>query len=126
MAAFPLLSGLFVTQFPYAETDLLPTVRDETSAGFVTVSAIKPATDQFGQSISNQLRCIVRFPNINDTDKAALEAFFNDMAGRLGSFAFTDDAGTTHATCRFDQDDLNFDYKAVGLSSVELAILCLD
>jgi hypothetical protein len=126
MAAFPLLSGFFITQFPYGETDLSPTIRDETAAGFVTVSLIKLATDFLGNAARNQLRCIVRFPNINDTDKAALEAFFNDMAGRLGSFTFTDDAGNAHATCRFDQDDLNFEYKAVGLSSVELAILCLD
>jgi hypothetical protein len=129
MAAFPTFSGtsVLVTQFPYSEGDDYYSVVDWTEAGFATAAALEatPTTGTGSAILPNERVFTVRYPVMNDTDKAALQAFRDSVGGQVGTFSFTADDGTTYAKCRFDTPDFTFQYVTQGVTSVEARIRAL-
>jgi|ERR1017187_4102062 hypothetical protein len=115
MSVFPKINGALITsQRPYTSAAEFLHATNEMECG------VRYAYSWRTNPIYN---FTLTFPHIPTTDVKTLEDFFNSMAGRYGTFAFTDILdGTTHTYCRFDQDAFTVLYNAVRDCAVVLKI----
>jgi hypothetical protein len=113
MAVFPFIHDQVVTQFPWQESDL-----------FYTAVSDVPCGKSFTRSYNERpLKAFVaNFPSITKGEVQILENFFNLMRGRVGEFAFTDNAGATY-TARFDQDEFEVNCLSANNYAVQLKIV---
>lgn len=115
MADFPAINASGVRfQFPI-----------ETSREFRTLVNDLPS----GKRHSYYLRAVplsrwtLTYSVLNASELGIIEGFFESMAGRLGTFGFTDNQGTYHAKCRFDTDAPEVRYVGPGQYAVTLVIV---
>jgi hypothetical protein len=115
MSVFPQIAGGLVTsQRPYISTASFLHTTNEMDCG-VRYAYSWRANPIYTWTLT--------FPHIPTTDVKTLEDFFNSMAGRYGTFSFTDIAdGSTHTNCRFDQDTFAVMYNGVNDCAVVLKI----
>ena len=115
MATFPSLSSGAVTQYPTTIT----------SGRGVQVIRFLDGSDQRYLSRGKALRqWKIRFDQLNETETAALEAFFVAQQGDFSSFIFPDPiSGTNVPNCRFAASGLMSEYAGIDTSSAELVVV---
>src|ERR1017187_9443340 len=102
MSAFPQMISGVTSQRPYTSSaEFLHTTNELASGGRIAYS----------WRTNPLYSWVLTFAHVSTTDVKVLEDFFNLMAGRYGTFTFTDlvDA-SIHSNCRFDQDDFGVLY----------------
>lgn len=67
-------------------------------------------------------RWLIQLESLDDTEAAALEAFFEGEQGRFGSFSFEDPwDGVVHADCSLESDE--FTMEAVGEERATMSLV---
>jgi hypothetical protein len=60
-------------------------------------------------------RWSIKLSLLDESEIESLRSFFEEQAGRAGTFAFTDPwDGTVYASCSFDQDVLDAEFSGLG------------
>jgi hypothetical protein len=98
MATFPQLKTGAVAQYPATK-----------SAHFQnqTVRFLDGSEQRYRDSAGPLHQWVVQLSELDESEMAAFEQFFEDNQGRLGSFAFTDPwDGTQYPNCSLASDDL--------------------
>jgi hypothetical protein len=99
MATFPQLKTSAVAQYPATKS-----IRFQNQ----TVRFLDGKEQRYRDSAGPLHRWVIRLNELDESEMAAMEQFFQDNQGRLGSFAFTDPwDGTQYATCSLDSDELD-------------------
>jgi hypothetical protein len=114
MAAFPLLSTGAVTQYPSSRVVEAP----------VRVLRFLDGREQrFPGTRGPGRRWVIRLSCVNDSELAAIEAFFAAQQGRAGSFSFIDPwDGVVYPDCSFDDDELSLVLAGEDLGAVTVVI----
>ena len=69
-------------------------------------------------------RWAIRLSELDETEMAAFEQFFQDNQGRLGSFSFTDPwDGTQYANCSLASDELDLSSLAEMSGKTSLTVI---
>jgi hypothetical protein len=104
MATFPQLKTGAVAQYPATKS-----LRYQNQ----TLRFLDGTEQRYRDSAGPLHRWVIDLNELDESEMAAFEQFFEDNQGRLGSFAFTDPwDGTQYAKCSLASDEL-------GLSSLE-------
>jgi hypothetical protein len=100
MATFPVLKTGAVAQYPAGKS-----LRYRNQV----VRFLDGSEQRYRDSAGPLHQWIIRLSELDDGEMAALEAFFEENQGRLGSFAFTDPwDGSQYSNCSLAQDELEF------------------
>jgi len=98
MATFPQLKTGAVAQYPATKS-----LRFQNQ----TVRFLDGTEQRYRDSSGPLHRWVIKLSNLDESEMAALEQFFDDNQGRLGNFAFTDPwDGTQYADCSLCGDEL--------------------
>lgn len=103
MSAFPRLKTGAVAQYPAGR-----------AASYATeVFRFLDGTDQRYRAHGAPVRrWAIRLDLLDDSEMAALEAFFESAQGRYGSFSFEDPwDGSVHADCSLESDEIAFELR---------------
>ena len=98
MATFPKLKTNAVAQYPAGKGLLF---RNQ------TVRFVDGREQRYRDSAGPLHRWTIHMEQLDESEMAGLQQFFQDNQGRQGSFAFTDPwDGTQYANCGLEGDDL--------------------
>jgi hypothetical protein len=98
MATFPLLKTGAVAQYPATKS-----VRFQNQI----VRFLDGKEQRYRDAAGPLHQWVIRLSELDDGEMTAIEQFFEDNQGRLGSFAFTDPwDGTHYANCSVASDEL--------------------
>jgi len=98
MATFPTLKTGAVAQYPATKS-----IRFQNQ----TVRFLDGTEQRYRDAAGPLHQWVIRLSELDESEIAAFEQFFEDNQGRLGSFAFTDPwDGTQYANCSLTSDDL--------------------
>src|ERR1039458_8317774 len=68
-------------------------------------------------------RWTIRLELLDESELYALEQFFENEAGRTGTFSFTDPwDGTVYASCSFGSDDLAMQFQDVARGKTQVVV----
>lgn len=114
MANFPTLKTGAVAQYP----------SDRTRRFSTRVLRFLGGGEQRFAGFSAPLkRWSIRLELLDEAELAGLEEFFLEQGGQAGTFAFTDPwDGTVYASCSFESDAMNADYRGVGDGAASLVL----
>lgn len=99
MATFPELKTGALAQYPATKA-----LRFQNQ----TVRFLDGSEQRYRDAAGPLHQWIIRLNELDESEMAALEQFFQDNQGRLGSFAFTDPwDGTVYANCSLESDELS-------------------
>ena len=99
MATFPQLKSGAVAQYPAGKT-----LRFQNQ----TLRFLDGTEQRYRDSAGVLHRWVISLDELDESEMAAVEQFFLDNQGRLGSFAFTDPwDGTQYANCSLAGDQLD-------------------
>lgn len=113
MANFPAINTTgVITQLPYREVD----------ESLVSISDLDCGMRYAYRHGDPARHFLLSYQTITRTEAQVLEDFFVSMRGRVGKFTWTDDAGSTHPNCRFDQDEFSLRYAGPDECAVDLRI----
>ena len=117
MPAYPTVTNgdtEIVSGLPYTETDEFLVMKNDLECG----KAYALNWDD-----GPQRRTFIVRHTVNEREEIqAIEDFFEQMGGRLGTFEFTDDNGTVWSKCRFADDRLALNHVGVNQISLEVRI----
>ena len=114
MAAFPLLSTGAVAQYPSSRV---------VEAPVLVLRFLDGREQRFPGTRGPGRRWVVRLSCVNDSELAAIEAFFTAQQGRTGSFSFTDPwDGVVYPDCSFEEDELRAVLTAEDRGAVTVVI----
>ena len=98
MATFPQLKTGATAQYPAVKT-----LRAQNQA----VRFLDGSEQRYRDSAGVLRRWVIALSNLDEGEMAAIEQFFRDNQGQLGSFAFTDPwDGSQHPNCSLADDTL--------------------
>ena len=98
MVTFPILKTGAVAQYPAGKS---MQYRNQ------VVRFLDGSEQRYRDSAGPLHQWIIRLSELDDSEMAAVEGFFEGNQGRLGSFAFTDPwDGTVHPNCSLETDTL--------------------
>lgn len=98
MATFPLLKTGAVAQYPATKS-----VRFQNQ----TVRFLDGSEQRYRDAAGPLHQWIIQLSELDESEMAAFQQFFEANQGRLGSFAFTDPwDGTQYANCSLASDEL--------------------
>src|SRR5271166_354470 len=98
MATFPTLKTGAVAQYPASKT-----LRFQNQ----TVRFLDGSEQRYRDAAGPLHQWIIRLSELDESEMAALERFFDDNQGRLGGFAFMDPwDGTQYPNCSLASDEL--------------------
>jgi hypothetical protein len=98
MATFPQLKTGAVAQYPASKI-----LRFQNQ----TVRFLDGSEQRYRDAAGPLHQWTIRLSELDESEMAALEQFFDDNQGRLGSFAFTDPwDGTEYPNCSLASDEL--------------------
>jgi hypothetical protein len=114
MSAFPTLKSGAIMQWPATREREFAT----------EVLAFADGSEQrFRHFPRAVLRWVVRLNDLDESEIAAIEAFYTQEQGEFGSFSFTDPwDGTVYPECQFDNPEILADYRGVHQGSTTLII----
>jgi hypothetical protein len=100
MATFPQLKTSAVTQYP-----ALKSLRFQNEA----LRFLDGSEQRYRDAAGVLHQWVIRLSELDETEMAAFQQFFEDAQGRLGSFAFTDPwDGTQYPDCSLASDDMEW------------------
>lgn len=115
MATFPQLKTGAVAQYPATKS-----VRFQNQ----TVRFLDGSEQRYRDSVGALHRWVIRLSELDESEMAAFEQFFEDNQGRLGNFEFTDPwDGTQYPNCSLANDDLNLNSMAEMRGKTSLTVI---
>lgn len=113
MSAFPKLKTGAVAQYPASRATVYAT----------EVFRFLDGSDQRYRGRGPAKRWAIRLDLLDETEMAAVEAFFTGEQGRFGSFAFEDPwDSTVYPNCSLESDEAVFELAGEGRGRVTLVI----
>jgi hypothetical protein len=98
MATFPQLKTGAVAQYPASKS-----IRFQNQ----TVRFLDGSEQRYRDSVGAMHQWVIQLSELDESEMAAFEQFFEDNQGRLGNFAFTDPwDGTQYPDCSLGSDEL--------------------
>ena len=114
MAAFPLVGGHAVAQYPSSRV-----AESSTSV----LRYVDGSEQRFRNRATPSTGWAIRLSDVRTEELFAIEQFFVSQQGKYGSFSFTDPwDGTEYPDCSFDIATLHADTFAEGRSTTTLII----
>jgi hypothetical protein len=115
MATFPQLKTGAVAQYPATKA-----VRFQNQ----TVRFLDGSEQRYRDSAGPVHQWVIQLSELDESEMAAFEQFFEDNQGRLGSFAFTDPwDGTQYPNCSLASDDLTLGSVAEMRGKTSLTVI---
>jgi hypothetical protein len=115
MATFPTLKTGAVAQYPASKS-----LRFQNQ----TVRFLDGAEQRYRDAAGPLHQWVIRLTELDESEMAAFEQFFEDNQGRLGNFAFTDPwDGTQYANCSLQSDDITLGSAAEMRTKTSLTII---
>lgn len=114
MNSFPKLKSGAIMQWPAGRT---------LSFSTEVLEFVNGSEQRFRHFSHPMRRWIVQLDELDEEDLTAMEAFFAQQQGQVGTFSFTDPwDGTEYAECQFDHSDVMVDYRSVLGGSAKVII----
>jgi hypothetical protein len=114
VASFPLLKTGVVAQYGSDRS------HDFSTQVFRFVDGSEQRFPAFGASLRHW---VIRLSLLDESELTGIEAFFESVGGRAGTFSFTDPwDGTVYPSCRFEADDVALTFSDVARGSTNLTI----
>ena len=113
MANFPALKTGAVAQYGSDRA------RSFSTEVFRFVDGSEQRFPSFGAALH---RWVIRLELLDEAELIALEAFFETVGGRAGTFSFTDPwDGTVYSSCRFDRDEITLVFADAGQAQTSVS-----
>jgi phage-related protein len=114
MAQFPTLKTGAILQYPSERSTQIPTAVFEFVDG---------TEQRYARMAAPLKQWSIQLELLDEAEVLMLEEFFIEQAGSSGSFAFTDPwDSTNYASCSFEKDQFDFEYRDVGNSAARLTV----
>ena len=115
MTTFPSLKTSAVAQYPAVKTLWF---RNQ------TIRFLDGTEQRYRDSAGPLHQWIIRLTELDESEMAAFEQFFQDNQGRLGNFTFTDPwDGTEYANCSLASDELDLSSVAEMNGKTSLTVM---
>ena len=115
MVTFPILKTGAVAQYPAGKS---MQYRNQ------VVRFLDGSEQRYRDSAGPLHQWIIRLSELDDSEMAAVEGFFEGNQGRLGSFAFTDPwDGSQYPDCSLAKDELDFSLTAEMSAETTLTVV---